>query len=72
VVERNDTIDIILRYSTALYKKSTVCRIAEHYIEIVKQVVENLEIKLKDIVIPLDFLAVQSNILEEAMGDFEL
>jgi amino acid adenylation domain-containing protein len=69
--ENNDNIDITLRYYTALFKKSTIDKMAEHFVEIVRQVVENLEIKLEDITISIDLLAVTTNILEEAKGDFE-
>jgi len=72
VVDRDDIIDITLRYSTALYKKSTVCRITEHYIEIAGQLAADLEIKLKNISISHDFLSAQSNIIEEVQGDFEI
>jgi hypothetical protein len=72
VVDRDDTIDITLRYSTALYKESTVYRIAEHYIEIAGQLAADLEIKLKNISISHDFLSAQSSIIEEVQGDFEI
>jgi hypothetical protein len=71
-IETDGTINFTVRYYTALYKRSTVEKMIEHYIEILKQVVENLEIKLKDIVISLDFLEVPSNILDEVKGEFEL
>jgi 3-oxoacyl-(acyl-carrier-protein) synthase/acyl carrier protein len=71
-VEVNDTIHFTIRYYTALFKRSTVEKMAKHYSEILKQVLENLEIKLKDIVISFDSLEVSSNILEEVKGDFEL
>lgn len=72
VLESNDTIKIILRYYTALFKRTTIEQMANHYTEIVKQVVENREIKPGDIVVSLDFSPVQSNILDEVQGEFDL
>ncbi|MEE1056511.1 MAG: amino acid adenylation domain-containing protein, partial [Acutalibacteraceae bacterium] len=45
----DDTYIIILEYCTALYKKETIERLIEHYIEILKQVTENKDKKLKEI-----------------------
>ncbi|MGD2089482.1 MAG: amino acid adenylation domain-containing protein [Candidatus Aminicenantes bacterium] len=47
--ETNDTIHINVEYSTALFKPSTVEKITGYYMEILDQILENTEIKLKDI-----------------------
>ncbi|UCH93178.1 MAG: AMP-binding protein [Candidatus Aminicenantes bacterium] len=49
--EINDTIHINVEYSTALFKRSTVEKITGYYLEILEQILENNEIKLKDIAI---------------------
>ena len=72
VLEGNDTIKFVLHYCTTLFKRVTVEKIQQHYIEILEQVGENPQIKLEDIFISLDLLAAPSNILDEVRGDFEL
>jgi iturin family lipopeptide synthetase A len=47
--EIEDEIDFMLEYSTALFKSSTIEKMARRYIEILKQVVESKTIKIKDI-----------------------
>ncbi len=48
-VEKDGTIAIKVTYITALFKRETIEEMAAHYIEILKQVVKNNEVKLKDI-----------------------
>jgi surfactin family lipopeptide synthetase A len=47
--EHNDKILFMLEYSIRLFKKATVKRLAEHYINIASQVVENPDALLGDI-----------------------
>jgi tyrocidine synthetase-3 len=47
--EAHDAISMVLEYKTPLFKPSTMKRYGKHYIEILKQVVENIDLKLKDI-----------------------
>ncbi|UCH93176.1 MAG: amino acid adenylation domain-containing protein [Candidatus Aminicenantes bacterium] len=49
--EINDFIRMRLEYSTALFKKSTAERIKNYYMKILSQILENKEIKIKDITI---------------------
>jgi fengycin family lipopeptide synthetase D len=49
--ETDNTIHINVEYSTALFRRSTVEKIIRYYLEILDRVVENNEIKLKDITI---------------------
>jgi fengycin family lipopeptide synthetase D len=69
--EINDTLHLLLRYYTALFKKTTAEKITKHYVEIIKQVVENPDMKLKDIEVSLNFLNVKSKALKAEQGDFE-
>jgi non-ribosomal peptide synthetase component F len=49
--EVNDVILFGIEYSTHLFKPSTIEKMAERYLEIIKQVVEDKNIRLKDIVL---------------------
>jgi hypothetical protein len=70
VVERGDTIGMCITYATALFKKETAERMAQHYIEIIKQIVENNKIKLENIKIFYDLIAIKPNILREDESEF--
>ncbi len=56
--EETDENEIILRfrYATSLFKESTIEKMMQHYIEILKQVVENKQLKLKEIEFSSDVL----------------
>ncbi|UCH94576.1 MAG: SDR family oxidoreductase [Candidatus Aminicenantes bacterium] len=54
--DAGETINFIMEYSTALFKLTTIKKIARRYIRIIKQVVKNKTIKLKDIKISHDLL----------------
>jgi amino acid adenylation domain-containing protein len=69
-IERKKTIEMKLRYSTLLFRESTCKQLANHYIEILKQVTENNEIKLKDIKVTHSLIKIKSNIRSEERGDF--
>ena len=58
--ESQDTLQMELEYSTALFKPSTAQSITESYIEILHQVLEGREIKIKDITISGSLLEVSS------------
>ena len=64
----SDMMMMLLRYSTELFKKSTVEKILNRYMDILKQVIEDINIKLKDIVVSHDLYAAKSNITQ---NDFE-
>ncbi|UCH97515.1 MAG: SDR family NAD(P)-dependent oxidoreductase, partial [Candidatus Aminicenantes bacterium] len=63
--ENNDTLDLKLEYSTALFSALTAGRIAKQYIEIIKQAAEDQDIKLKDITITYDLLSAAPGILHD-------
>jgi len=44
-----NSVEMSMVYSTELFKPSTAQKMADHYLEILNQVLENKEIKLKDI-----------------------
>jgi non-ribosomal peptide synthetase component F/acyl carrier protein len=64
-VEESNGISMILNYSTVLFKPSTAEKIIGHYIEILHQVLENREIKLKDIRLSHKLSAAAVEINEE-------
>ena len=70
VIERNQSLNIRLRYSTELFKKTTAQKIIKHFIEIIGQVIENPGIKLEDIKLTVDLMPMKSNDLEKEQGDF--
>ncbi|HLP49161.1 MAG TPA: condensation domain-containing protein, partial [Candidatus Kapabacteria bacterium] len=62
VNEMGDTLEVLLRYSTQIFKPSTIEKIKKYYIEILEQVLDNNTIKLKDIVFSHDLLKSKSRI----------
>jgi hypothetical protein len=72
VNESNETISILLRYSTQLFKPSTIKKIAKYYTEIMEQVVNDISIKLKDVTLSHEFLTVKSAIQKDDGMDFNL
>lgn len=71
-LENNDNINVILRYSTALFKPSSIEKLKKYYIEILEQVVENLSIKLGDIAVSHQLLSAASGIQKDSDSDFVL
>jgi len=68
--DQKDTIIVLMRYSTQLFKPSTIKKIGEFYTEILEQVVENIDIKLKDITLSHGFLTTKSTVQREEGDDF--
>ena len=67
MVEKKDTIDMLLEYSSVLFKSSSAEQMTQRYIEILRQVVENKEIKLEDIEISLQLSDATS---EKSFDDY--
>ncbi|MEX3625910.1 condensation domain-containing protein, partial [Viridibacillus arvi] len=49
VIEENNKIYCNLSYSTKLYKQETIERMGEHFLNTIKEVVQNPEVKIMDI-----------------------
>jgi non-ribosomal peptide synthetase component F len=64
VLEDIDKLSMSLEYPIALFKSSTVEKIAEHFLEILAQVVENKDIIIKNITISYE-VAIVSNTEEK-------
>jgi amino acid adenylation domain-containing protein len=58
-------LDMTLLYSRERYKESTAEKISKHYIEILKQVSENANIKLEDITCSHDLLSADTEVIKE-------
>jgi amino acid adenylation domain-containing protein len=68
--EFDNKIKMEMEYSTELFKTSSAQKISEHFVEILKQVVENQKMKLGDIKISHKLLKTKSNLRQEEDGDF--
>ena len=69
--ESPDKLTMSLTYAVALFEESTIEKIADHYIEILKQVVTDPDTKLEDLTISHGLLAVQSILSREESMSFE-
>jgi len=69
--ERDDEIFFNLEYCTKLFKKETMERFFTLFKKIALIVVENEEIKLKDIETSHDLVTAASNVYENVKSDFE-
>ena len=69
--ENDGIIALRLYYLTSLYKKSTAEYISKHFVEIVKQVVNNRNITLKDITVSHTLSSGKSFVSKEDIIDFE-
>lgn len=63
-------LSLTFEYASAIFKGSTIEKMAGHFQEILEQVVENPEILLKDIIISHDFTQATVNILKTDNGEF--
>jgi len=70
-IEGDKTIFMWCRYSKALFKQCTIEKITQNYVEILKQVAENIDIKLDDIKIPHGLVIASSNIVKLDTEDFD-
>jgi non-ribosomal peptide synthetase component F len=70
VEEINDKLSMILQYSSELYKESSARKMSRHYIEILEQIVEDRDIKLRDINISHELIAATFEKNREESGDF--
>ncbi|MDQ1351190.1 MAG: hypothetical protein QG657_1492 [Acidobacteriota bacterium] len=65
-----DTLNILLRYSTQIFKPFTIEKIKKYYIEILEQAVDNIDIYLRDIVFSHDFIISKKRIQD--VDDFNI
>lgn len=66
----NGVINIKIIYSIALYKRSKIEKLAKRYMLILEQVLENVDVKIRDIEISHDLLPVKSGRQDESAEIF--
>jgi amino acid adenylation domain-containing protein len=64
-------ISMTLLYSSQLFKKEKAKKITQRFMDILKLVVENIDIKLKDISVSHKLTAADSSAYENEQGEFE-
>jgi polyketide synthase PksJ len=69
-METTNTISMKFTYVTTLFKRESLEDMARHYIEIIKQVVKNNEMKLKDINISHDLVTLKPIALRKDESEF--
>jgi acyl carrier protein len=67
----SDNIQMMMRYSTELFKKSTIEKYINYYNEILDQVLDNKNIKIEDIKISHNVSVLQSEINTDVIFQFE-
>ncbi|UCH98458.1 MAG: amino acid adenylation domain-containing protein [Candidatus Aminicenantes bacterium] len=72
LVKFQDQMDILLRFNTNVYNRDFMKRMLVHIEEVMDQVMESNEIKIRDIVISHDRLLVDTAIPMDDNNDFEL
>jgi non-ribosomal peptide synthetase component F len=70
-MEINGTIHMTVDYLTALFERTTIIRISEDFVEVLKQIVANDESKLYDILLLHGLEKADSGIVEEFQDEFE-
>jgi acyl carrier protein len=68
--EAGEKLAFFFQYRTTLFKEETIRMLIRNFKEVVSTVINNKNIRLKDIEISHDLLAVQSVSLHEEEGDF--
>lgn len=72
VNEVGETLGMMLRYSTQLFKPSTIEKIKKYYIEILEQVVDDITVKLGDITLSHGLTTVTPRVQRRDELDFNL
>jgi acyl transferase domain-containing protein len=68
----NGDISLEFEYSTALFKRATVEKMAKNYLEIVEQVAARQEVKLGDLLLSHHLMAAHVNLLQNEQKGFNL
>jgi hydroxyacyl-ACP dehydratase HTD2-like protein with hotdog domain len=68
--ESDGSLKLSFEYSTRLFKKKTIHRLAGYFKEIIRQVSLDKNIQLKDIIISHDFVDLDNNPFEDDQGNF--
>jgi hypothetical protein len=70
-VEGEKEISMHIEYSTELFKPATVKKIAERYTDVLEQVVQNPDLKLKEVRLSYDLFPVKSVVYDDQQEDFD-
>jgi amino acid adenylation domain-containing protein len=70
-IEDENAVYMNLNYTKALFKKSTAERIGSHFMDIIRQVLENPDIRLADIKLTHQLLESKPNRLRQAENQFD-
>ncbi|MGD2090549.1 MAG: amino acid adenylation domain-containing protein [Candidatus Aminicenantes bacterium] len=70
VTERKGKIELLLTYSTALFKRETAEELIQYFIDILKQVVKNIRVKLKDISISYHLETIKPGVFRDDESEF--
>lgn len=66
-VEAQDKLEMTIEYSTELFRRGTMEKFVQRYLELIEQVASNVQIKLQDITVSHDF---EELVLQIDQGDF--
>jgi tyrocidine synthetase-3 len=70
--ELGDEINFLLEFATQIFEKTTIQKFANRFIEVLKQVIDDEEVKLKDITLSSTLTTIKPGIKEnEQYDDFE-
>ncbi len=69
-VESEGGISMVARYSTQLYRETTIRKLEKYYIEILRQAVEDLDLEVDEISLSHEIMSTTSAIQEDADSDF--
>ena len=69
--ETDTGIEVIVEYSTQLFKRSRIESISKHYQEILSQIVTNPDIRIRDLVIANQLLTAATMISDTDSADFQ-
>ncbi len=70
VIERNGVINLSIEYCVKLFKRNTIERFGRDYTNILKTILKNPNIKLKEIEIEHDYKLLENACLDEVEFDF--
>jgi non-ribosomal peptide synthetase component F len=71
ISESNNKINILLRYSTELFKHETMEKYMKHFLEIINQVIQSEDIKISEIALSHDYIKPKSKILATEEDNFD-
>jgi fengycin family lipopeptide synthetase D len=67
----DDSIELSLNYLTSLFKRTTIENMAEHFMEILEQCLEDVQTRLKDVNLSLNLVTASTELNNEEVSSFE-